>query len=257
MKHFIRTFSVCLVLGLVLLTAATSTAEEDNPWARPTCTFAMPYLGHAVQRDQTGLINDLFKAVFKRENVIFRHVDMPYSRALQALKDGTAQCTLDVGTEKNVLRSKTTLLFYDLSVAYMRDTPWEGVQSLKNQKVAYLHGFDIHRFLPVEFIPQQVYDLTSAFHMLDRDFAKYILDDNMLLTDALFESRLPAHEFVIKPIKSLQVRVIFQDSDEGRKLRDIFDRRIVEMLQNGEFHAVMTAYEQPDQTARIAKINGL
>lgn len=216
----------------------------------------MPYIGHAVQRDQTGLINDIFHTAFLREGITFRHEEMPYNRAVQAVEDGRADCTLGIGAHKHLLEAKSVIATYDLAVAYIRGTEWKGIQSLKGEKVAYLQGFDINNFVDVEFLPQLVYDLTSAFHMLDRDFAKYILDDNKLLKDALFESRLPAHEFEISPIKTFLVRPVFADTDNGRKLREIFDRRIPEMIDNGDFAAILEKYDIGHAFEGLRKLNG-
>lgn len=254
MRYSIGSF---ILAGLLLVAlACPALADEKDVWERPTCVFAMPVIGHAVQRHQTGLINDIFQTVFLREGIAFRHEEMPYNRAVQAVESGTADCTLDIGTQTHLLQSRSVIATYDLAVAYMRGTEWKGVQSLKEQKVAYLHGFDISRLVDVEFLPQLVYDLTSAFHMLDRDFATYILDDNKLLRDALFESRLPAHLFEIAPIKTFLVRPVFADTENGRKLRDIFDRRIPEMLDSGEFVAIMEKYDIDHAAEALRKLNG-
>lgn len=230
---------------------------EENPWSRPTCIFGMPNIGHAVQRGQTGLITDILNAVYKREGVVFRHETMPYARALQALAVGKIQCTLDVGKQKIGLQPKSIIAFYDLSVAFMRGTEWKGPESLRGKKVAYLHGFDIAKILKLNVVPQLVYDLTSAFHMLDRGFASYILDDGRLLKDALFESRLPSYEFEVEHLKTFEVRPIFADTPDGRKFLEIYDRRIPEMIETGELDEIFTRYDLKKETKRVAKANGM
>lgn len=252
-----RFILLALASGLALLLGDHAASAENSPWSRPTCTFAMPSIGHAVRKNQTGLINDILRTAFRAEGIRFRHEEMPYTRALAAVTEGTADITLGIEAGKDMLQSKMLVAFYDLSVAFMRGTPWQGTVSLKGKKVAFLHGFDISTFLSVPFLPQQVYDLTSAFHMLDRGFASYVLDDSLLLKDALFESRLPANEFIIKPIKSLEVHLLFAKTDQGRRFKDFFDRRYREMILDGELEIILERYSLLSQLERISKANGL
>lgn len=250
-------YATLIFVCMFALLLPTLSSAEERPWKRPVVTFVMPAMGQAIQKNQGGLINDILHAVYEREGMRFRHEEMPYTRALTAVKKGEAGLTLAVGPKDDLLRSQLLLVYYDLSVAYVRGTPWEGVTSLEGQKVAFLHGFDLGQLIPVSFLPQQVYDLTSAFHMLDRDFATYILDDSLLLEDALFESKLPAHEFVISPIQSFEVRTVFAQTPQGRRYKEIFDRRYAEMIRNGELETILTRYGLLAQIGRIATANDL
>lgn len=230
------------ILFLFLALPFTSSATEDNPWKRQrVCTFGMPYIGHAVSQRETGILTSILKAVFEPEKINLRHVALPYKRALNDLAEGKIQCTLDIkDNRKGFLQAKSTMAFYDLSAAYMpKETKWEGIQSLKDQKVAYLHGFDIENLIPITIRPQMVYDLSSAYHMLDRGHITFILDDNMLLKDAMYDSKLPSHEFTITKVKSFEVRPIFSNTEEGRQYRNIFDRRMQEMIADGELATIM------------------
>lgn len=230
------------ILFLTLVLPAASSAVEENPWKKQrVCIFGMPYIGHAVSQRGTGLLTSILKAVYQPDKIVLRHQPLPYKRALDELAEGKIQCSLDIkDNRKGFLQAKTTMAFYDLSVAYMfKESKWEGVKSLKDQKVAYLHGFDIENYLPVKFLPQLVYDLSSAYHMLDRGHATYILGDNELLKDAMYESKLPSYDFTISKIKSFEVRPIFSNTEEGRLYRDIYDRRMKEMIATGELATIM------------------
>lgn len=216
-------------------------AQKTNPWnPRDICIFGMPTIGHAVKANGTGLITDILKEVFEPEHIDLNYVSLPYKRALEELTTGEIHCSLDVkDNRKGVLQGRATMVYYDLSVAYLRKTGWKGVESLAEQKVAYLHGFDIENFLSVKVHPQMVYDLSSAFHMLDRGHVAYVLDDGRLLEDAMYESKLSYGEFEISPIKSMEVRPIFTPTEKGRRFRDIYDRRIKEMIASGKLQEIL------------------
>ena len=235
-----NTLSILWLL-LALCLWSPPAAQAAGPWkSEDTCRFGMPLIGHAVKQGGTGLITDILKAVYQPEHITLTHLPLPYSRAVAAVQAGEIHCTLDIkDNHKGVLQGRATMAFYDLSAAYLRTTEFSGMDDLADKKVAYLHGFDMEPLLSVKIRPQVVYDLSSAFHMLDRDFVAYVLDDSLLLKDAMYESRLPASDFQITPIKSFEVRPIFAPTDQGRRLRDIYDRRIKEMIASGELQDIL------------------
>lgn len=232
--------SIFCLLGFILSVLPLQ-AQQPDPWAeRDTFIFGMPYIGHAVQPRNTGMISDILKAVFEPEDIDFAHVPHPYKRVLEELRAGTIHCSLQVKDHyKGVLQGETTLATYDLSAAYLYKTGFGGVQSLAGKKIAFLHGFGIQSFIPVTFRAQPVYDLSSAFHMLDRGHVDYVLGDGRLLRDAIDDSDLPSGEFVISGISSFEVRPIFAPTKDGRRFRAIYDRRMKELIASGKLVAIM------------------
>lgn len=250
-----RTSIVKISLGILILALVipySALAEEDNPWKKvPVCTFGMPYIGHAVGPHESGLVTGILKAVFKPENIILAHKELPYKRALEELASGKIQCSLGIrDSRKGFYQGKTTMAFYDLSVAYKRTTEWKGVESLKGEKVSYLHGFALNKFVSVDFEPQLVYDLSSAYHMLDRGHITYILGDSKLLQDAMYESKVPSHNISITALKSYAVIPIFSKTEEGKKFRDVYDRRMKEMMASGEFAGILTEFGLSKKTIK-------
>lgn len=258
-KYRISFYTIILrVLLLTLLLPVATQADEVNPWKKvQTCVFGMPYIGHAVGPHETGLITSILKAVYKPESINLVHKELPYKRALEELASGTIQCTLDLKDHrKGFYQGKTTMAFYDLSATYKNKTEWKGVDSLRGAKVAYLHGFDLENFISVNFEPQLVYDLSSAFHMLDRGHVDFILGDKLLLQDAMYESKVPSHDLVVSKIKSYEVRPLFSKNAAGLKFRDIYDRRMKGMMATGEFAEIV--FEQgltPKSLQRILDAN--
>jgi polar amino acid transport system substrate-binding protein len=116
---------------------------------------------------------------------------------------------------------------------------WRGVSSLAGERVVYQYGFDPQDLLPVAFLLQPVFDLASAFHMLDRKLAAYALDDASLLRSAMAETDYGSDQFMISPIKTLEVSPIFADTETGRALRDTYDRRMAELMDSGAVEAIL------------------
>lgn len=224
-----------LLLSLLVLPPAAS-AQQPDPWApRQQCLFGMPFLGYVVRPQQEGLINRMFQLLFEEEDVLFRHERMPYGKAVEGVQNGTIHMTLDMApSREGVVTGAATLLTYDLAAAYKFETGFEGVESLEGKRVAYLNGIDVYRFLPVKIQQEPVYDLGSGFHKLDGDLVDYLLGDVDLLREAMLEVQLPSGQIVITYFKTFNVRPIFTDSEEGRMLRDIYDRRMEEVIENGD-----------------------
>ncbi len=245
MKHSTR---IILAFAILILLTTSAHAELNNPWQpRPFCFFGMPYAGHAVMRNGKGLMIDMLKAVFEREKVDFEHKVMPYDNAVEAVEKGTIHCTLDLEQRHKNLQAKVTPAFYDLGVAYLRSTEFKNMKSLAGKRVAYVHGFGLQQFLPVKIRPQLVYDLSSGFHMLERGNATYVMGDARLLKEAMFESKIPAGIFEIKKLMSFKLKFIFAPTKEGRLFRDIYDRRMKEMMKSGHFQEIMKSYGSTKQ----------
>jgi ABC-type amino acid transport substrate-binding protein len=202
--------------------------------------MGLPPMGHAVRQDGQGFVPAILRRIFESAGYAFSFVPLPYTRAVAGLVTGEVDCTLDLGRRRaGVLYGGPFLAMFDLSVARLRTTPWQGVQSLKDTRVAFQHGFDLQDFLPVPVVPLPVFDLASSFHMLDLGLASYALDDASLLREAMYDSGLGGQEFVIDPIKSLEARPIFADTPVGRALRTTYDTGMRELAESGELETLL------------------
>ena len=229
-----------LLAILWLLPAGPATALD--PWKPlPTCVFGMPLMSKIVQKDQRGTINAVLKAVFEPERIRFRHVTLPYERAVAETKQGEIQCTLDVGTKLSDLRQGThPLYFCDLSAARLQTTPWKGEASLMGKRVACPQGIGFEKLLSVKYTPHYVYSLSSAFHLLEQGLVQYALEDETLLREAMHDSKLPSHFFAIDLIRSFAVYPVFAPTEEGNRFREIYDRRMRELAASGELATILS-----------------
>ncbi|RWU02480.1 hypothetical protein DWB63_16060 [Pseudodesulfovibrio sp. S3] len=237
------TFCNFFITALAVLALASPVqAAQYKEWPLPnTCIFGMPVSGHAVMKGNTGLITEILKAVFLPEGYELVHADLPYRRVLSELAAGNIHCTLDLKEHpREAVAAKTVIAICELSVAYVRTQSFEDMDDLTGQKVACLHGYDIQRLLPVEIKPQTVYDLTSAILMLDRGHAKFVIDDATLLKEAIQETKIPSNAFGIAPLMSLDIVPVFSPDEKGRRLRDIYDRRMQKMIASGELQRIMS-----------------
>lgn len=226
----------CLLLVLLLAPLTEAGAQTRDPWEkRPTCIFGMPYTGHAVKKDGTGSLQIMLREIYESADIVFEYQQMPYSRVSEALAKGSIDCTVTI-KERNLggTLGDFSLGYYALSAACLKDTPWQGVQSLKDARVAFQHGYELEELIPVPFVTQMLYDSATAFHMLDSGLILYVLDDERLLKAAMLDSNLPSHLFAIHPIKTLEVRPTFAKTPSGEKCREIFNRRMRELIRSGE-----------------------
>lgn len=244
----------CLLLALSLAPGSQAEAQARDPWEKqPTCVFGMPYTGHAVQQDGNGLLQAVLREVYEPEDIVFEHRNIPYSRVRDALANDTIHCSMTI-RERTLggTLGRSVLTFYDLSAAALLDTPWQGVESLRETRAAYQHGYDIEEFIPVPFTVQMLYDLSTAFHMLDTGLIRYVLDDARLLREAMRESNLPSHLFAIHPIRTFAVVPTFARTPEGDRFRAVYDRRMRELKRSGRLAEIMRAHDVPKQ--RIEQI---
>lgn len=248
--HDIATVKQYLIIIFVLLMATTAFAQEDDPWVpREVCVFGMPYVGRAVQPGQAGLYTEILQNVYEDEGIGFKHKSLPYPRALQCVNDSRIQCTLSVRDQfSDVVQGSVSLALYDLVAVHFRSTEFSGVSSLSQKRVAYLNGFDWQEYLTVKVIPQEVYDLGQAFHMLDRGHVEYVIGDRDQLSNALSQSGLQLSDMQISPIATLEVCPIFSPSENGRRLKEVYDRRMQELIGSDALDQIYQKYGVNIQT---------
>lgn len=251
--------TILAVAAVLLLSAQATAAPAVNDWtAPPVCVFGMPVAGSAVQPGNRGLLTDILKVVFEPEGYDLVHRDLPYVRALAEVAEGKIQCTLTVRDHvESVTRAASVIALCSPAVGYVLADGFHGVDDLAGQKVAHLHGFDVQSLLPVEIRLQPTYDLTSAIHMLDRGHVRYVVADAGLLRESIAAAGLPSVEFGIVPFTTLNVVPIFSPDAAGRRLRDIYDRRMGELASSGRLAAIYRDYGLPETFIReILKANG-
>jgi len=245
--HYIKIILTTLVLTLIF--PCLSTAAGYKEWqVKPDCIFAMPYLGHILSKTEKGILMDVLREVYEPEKINIKHEAVPFVRALEGTIAGKYHLTLGISPRKKLITAKIPIGLYDLSACYLKDkAEWKGVESLTGQEVVYLYGFDLQSYLPVKVRKQIVYDLSSAFDMLDRGHVKYILDDNWLLKDAMIESQYPPYLFDIKEIKRFKVWPLFADTPDGRKFQAMYDRRMKELLESGKLAKIYKRHGLSDK----------
>nr|WP_239057928.1 transporter substrate-binding domain-containing protein [Pseudodesulfovibrio sp. JC047] len=211
----------------------------------------MPYIGSAIQKGNSGLLTDILIRVYEPEGYELIHQEVPYTRAIKALQSGVINCTLDIETQRtDVLHGRHALAMYTMAVMSLRGTTYTGLDSLAGKKVAYLHGYDFKSLLPVRFTPRQTYDLSSAIEMLDRKTIDFVIDDRTLLKEAMDEAQLPSTKFTITPLASMKAHLIFPPTPQGRLFRNIYDRRIPEMINSGELQKIMREHQISDASIK-------
>lgn len=247
------------VLAALLPAGQAPAVPAADDWsAPPVCVFGMPAIGSAVQPGNRGMLTDILRAVFEPGGYDLVHRDLPYVRALAEVAEGSIQCTLTVRDDiQRGSRARSVIALYRPAVCYVLADGFHGVDDLAGQKVAHLHGFDIQRLLPVEVLAQPAYDLDSAIFMLDRGHVRYVVADATLLRESIADTGLPDVEFGIVPLMTLNVFPIFSPDDTGRRLRDLYDRRMGELASSGELADIYRRYGVPETFIRgVLKANG-
>jgi len=251
-----------LALAVLLLAAAVPAhaGRAGYPeWQKPKhCIFGMPYVGKVVGPNETGMLTEVLKEIFERKDLDFEHRNLPYNRVLAELQQGTIHCSLALkGHHGMEVQGETAIAIFDLAVAYRVKDGFQGVKAMEGERVACMYGFELQKLLPVKVLVRTGYDLTSSLYLLDRGHVKYVLDEENLIREALFEARLPTSEFGIAKLMSLEVHPIFSPTEKGREFRALYDRRMQEMAESGRLGEILRSNGlSEDKIDRLFKANG-
>ena len=122
---------------------------------------------------------------------------------------------------------------------------WNGQQSLVGKRVAWIRGADYDKYLTVPVVGDEKNDHVGPLLMVNADRLDLFLDDRaeLLKTFELSAERLQKEgvqreNFQIETVLELKLYPAFADTPRGRKLAEIFDDRLPQLLSSGKLKAL-------------------
>ena len=196
--------------------------------------------------DGSGAAWDVLRKVFEPAGIRVLTSSAPYSRAMGLVKRGEADAWVGAYREE-----KSDYLYprwhFDLDHIYALGLASEPVPKLGNLsqfRLAWVRGYDFHNYLPGIGSFREVQRREGILSMLEHGRVDFYIDAETEVNFVLGQSSEPKR-FRSTHIAELPLYLAFADNDAGHALREVFDRRMGELVRSGELQPIFERWKQP------------
>lgn len=245
-RYFFRLVLLILCLYNVIVCA------EDEPLS--TIRLVTSEWPGYTNKDGTGLYFDVIKAVYESEGIQIAFELLPWKRA-QALVKKTADAIIGetILPEEDYLYPEWPIDVEEVSVIFKKATlaEWKGEASLENKTVGWIRGYDFQMYLHAAMKILEVDNLKSGLLMLDAGRIDFLIDYEDLIEEEVENIRktdkpdFDRSQYQMESLRlGAKVYVAFVNSARGKRLVEIFNRRMAQLYESGKLDEMYKSFPQ-------------
>ncbi|MFJ4347407.1 substrate-binding periplasmic protein [Pseudomonas sp. NPDC089401] len=193
-----------------------------------------------------GLAWDVLRKVFEPAGVKVLTKSAPYSRAVGLVKRGEADAWVGSYKEENE-DNLYPRWHFDMDHIYalgLADRPVPTLDTLGQFRLAWVRGYDYDSYLPNVRDFREIQRREGILPMLEHDRVDFYIDALTEVDYVQGQSSQP-DKFRRTHVAELPLYLAFSRTDEARALRDLFDRRMAELVRSGELKPIFEHWKQP------------
>lgn len=235
----IRTVLLAMMLGLAPWVAAA----EATP--KQVHLVSEEWLDY-TNADGSGVAWDVLRKVFEPAGVKVVAQSAPYSRAVGLVKRGEADAW--VGSYKDENEDNLYPRWhFDMDHIYalgLASKPVPTLNTVGQYRLAWVRGYDYSSYLPNAKTFREIQRREGILPMLEHDRVDFYIDALTEVDYVLGQSPQP-ERFRRTHVAELPLYLAFARNDQARALRDLFDRRMDELVRSGELRPIFEHWKQP------------
>ncbi|CRN06662.1 polar amino acid transport system substrate-binding protein [Pseudomonas sp. URIL14HWK12:I3] len=196
--------------------------------------------------DGTGVAWDVMRKVFQPAGIEVVPQSAPYSRAIGLVKRGEADAW--VGSYKD--ESEDNLYprwHFDVDHIYalgLASKPAPTLATIGDYRLAWVRGYAYGKYLPRVREYREIQRREGILPMLEHDRVDFYVDAMTEVDYVIGQSSQP-DRFRRTHVVELPMYLAFARSQRGEALRDVFDKRMAELVRSGELKPIFERWKQP------------
>lgn len=196
--------------------------------------------------DGTGVAWDVMRKVFQPAGIEVVPQSAPYSRAIGLVKRGEADAW--VGSYKD--ESEDNLYprwHFDVDHIYalgLASKPAPTLATIGDYRLAWVRGYAYGKYLPRVREYREIQRREGILPMLEHDRVDFYVDAMTEVDYVIGQSSQP-DRFRRTHVVELPMYLAFARSERGEALRDVFDKRMAELVRSGELRPIFERWKQP------------
>lgn len=196
--------------------------------------------------DGSGVAWDVMRKVFEPAGVKVVTQSAPYSRAVGLVKRGEADAW--VGSYKDENEGNLYPRWhFDMDHIYalgLASKPVPTLNTVGQYRLAWVRGYDYSSYLPNAKTFREIQRREGILPMLEHDRVDFYIDALTEVDYVLGQSAQP-ERFRRTHVAELPLYLAFARNDQAKALRDLFDRRMGELVRSGELRPIFEHWKQP------------
>jgi polar amino acid transport system substrate-binding protein len=230
---------------LIMMCAASLVLADEAP-VPGKVMLASEEWNNYTNKDGSGLAWDVLRQVFEPAGITLQTRTVPYTRSVGLAQRGEVDGW--VGAYRDEARG---VLYphwhFDADHLYalgLATAPTPSLATLGNYRLAWVRGYRYEAYLPNLHHFNQIERRDGILPMLQHARVDYYIDSLTEAKHVLSQSDEPS-QFKLTHIAELPLYVGFADTERGRALMAVYDRRMAALVKNGELKPIFERWKQP------------
>ena len=232
-----------VLLAMLLSVAPWAVAAEGPP--KQIQLVSEEWIDY-TNADGTGVAWDVLRKVFEPAGVKVVTQSAPYSRAVGLVKRGEADAWVGSYKEENG-DNLYPRWHFDMDHIYalgLASKPVPTSQNVGKYRLAWVRGYDYGSYLPDVHEFREIQRREGILPMLEHDRVDFYIDSQTEVDYVLNQSSQP-ERFRRTHVAELPLYLAFARNDQAKALRDLFDKRMAELVRSGELKPIFEHWRQP------------
>ncbi|WJD63265.1 substrate-binding periplasmic protein [Pseudomonas kurunegalensis] len=196
--------------------------------------------------DGSGVAWDVLRKVFEPAGVKVVTQSAPYSRAVGLVKRGEADAWVGSYKDEND-DNLYPRWHFDMDHIYalgLASKPVPTPENVGKYRLAWVRGYDYGSYLPDVHEFREIQRREGILPMLEHDRVDFYIDAQTEVDYVLSQSSQP-ERFRRTHVAELPLYLAFSRSEQAKALRDLFDKRMAELVRSGELKPIFEHWKQP------------
>lgn len=232
-----------MLLALLMAAAPWAAAGDSQPGQ---IRLVSEEWADYTNADGTGVAWDVMRKVFQPAGIEVVPQSAPYSRAIGLVKRGEADAW--VGSYKD--ESEDNLYprwHFDVDHIYalgLASKPAPTLATIGDYRLAWVRDYAYGKYLPRVREYREIQRREGILPMLEHDRVDFYVDAMTEVDYVIGQSSQP-DRFRRTHVVELPMYLAFARSQRGEALRDVFDKRMAELVRSGELKPIFERWKQP------------
>ncbi len=204
-----------------------------------------------TQADGSGLFFDIVRSIFAPEGIEMRFAIVPWKRAVMDVTNHRADALLDIyadNVEPGMLLPRHPIVIEYTAAVFKkgRVSDWRGPKSLDGFRAIWVREYDYHlnsHFKDVNLIWDEFDEYKTAWRVLEGDRVDVYIDALPDVERYIRDFGVDMTPYETRIVGENAGYMAFQDTERGRKLAGIHDRRIMELYRSGELKRIFEKWK--------------
>ncbi len=192
---------------------------------------------HYTNKDGSGLYFDIVRAIYEPIGIDVSIKIYPYSRSSNMIKNKKADFWLASYIDEEDYAVYPKYYFDQDVITAMYKTKkfpnFSGEESLRNKNVCWIRGYEIDEYMNVPVIKNERNDRKTILLGLEKERFDFFLDDKDDMQNAIEKNHFNTQGYSFRQLYTFKLYPAFTNDARGKKLRDIWDQRFKELINNG------------------------